>query len=121
MRQRGFTLIEVLIALTVLAVALAAVIKAISSFVSNTAYLKERSLANWVGLNALAELRSSGEWPNAGELHGDETMAGRQFNWLITVSTVEGGDVRRLDVKVTPEDDPEQTLSSYVAYVGKSS
>ncbi len=120
-KQRGFTLIEVLVALAVLAIALAAVIKAIGSHVSNTAYLKERSLAHWVGMNALTELRVSGEWPRSGEIKGDESMAGREFRWVINVTEVEGGDVRRLDVRVTPEEDEDRPLTTLVAYIGKSS
>jgi len=120
-KQHGFTLIEVLIALAVLAIALAAMIKGISMHVTNLAYLKERSLAHWVGLNALAELRVSGQSPSAGEVTGGETMAGREFQWTITVTEVEGGDVRRLDLRVTPENDEERPLSTMVAYVGKSS
>lgn len=117
-RQGGFTLLEVLIALAVLAVALAAAIKGISSHVGNIAYLKERSFAHWVGLNALTELRASGSYPRAGELKGDEIMAGREFRWVITVTEVEGGDVRRLDVRVTPEQQPDRPLTTLVAYIG---
>lgn len=120
-QQQGFTLLEVLIALAVLAIALAAAVKGVTSYVSNLAYLKERSLAHWVGLNALTELRVSGQWPNSGDIKGDESMAGREFQWIITVTEVEGGDVRRLDVKVMPEEDEERPLSTMVAYVGKSS
>jgi len=120
-QQKGFTLLEVLIALAILAIALAAAIKGVSSHVSNLVYLKERSLAHWVGLNALTELRVSGQWPKTGEIKGDEVMAGREFKWVISVTEVEGGDVRRLDVKVSPEDDDERPLSTMVAYVGKSS
>jgi len=120
-QQKGFTLLEVLIALAILAIALAAAIKGVSSHVSNLVYLKERSLAHWVGLNALTELRVSGQWPKTGEIKGDEAMAGREFKWVISVTEVEGGDVRRLDVKVSPEDDDERPLSTMVAYVGKSS
>ncbi len=120
-QQRGFTLLEVLIALAILAIALAAAIKGVSSHVANLAYLKERSLAHWVGLNALTELRVSGQWPKSGEIKGDETMAGREFKWLIKVTEVEGGDVRRIDLTVMPEDDDERLLSTMVAYVGKAS
>ncbi len=118
-QQRGFTLLEVLIALAVLAIALAAAIKGVSSHVSNLSYLKERSLAHWVGLNVLTELRVSGQWPKSGEIKGDETMAGREFKWLVKVTEVKGSDVRRLDVKVTPEDDDDRPLTTMVAYIGK--
>ncbi len=120
-RQRGFTLLEVLSALAILAIALAAAIKSIGSHVANLTYLKERTLAHWVGLNALTELRISGQWPGSGEIKGDETMAGREFKWLIKVTEVEGGDVRRIDLTVMPEDDDERLLSTMVAYVGKGS
>lgn len=118
-RQRGFTLLEVLIALAVLAIALAAVIKSIGAHVSNLVYLKERNLAHWVAMNAITELRVSGKWPKSGELNGDEKMAGREFNWVITVTEVEGGDVRRLDVRVTPAEDSDRPLTTLVAYIGK--
>ncbi len=118
-RQRGFTLLEVLIALAVLAIALTATIKGITSYVSNIVYLKERTLAHWVGMNALTELRTSGRFPGAGEIKGNETMAGREFQWVINVIQVEGGDVRRLDIKVMPEDDDERPLSTMVAFIGK--
>lgn len=118
-RQRGFTLLEVLVALAVLAIALAAAIKGISSHVSNESYLKERSFAHWVAMNKVAELRSSGQWPNAGELKGDATMGGAVFQWTIKVTEFGGGDVRRLDVKVAPKAESTQTLSTLIAFVGK--
>ena len=118
-RQRGFTLLEVLVALAVLAIALAAAIKGISSHVSNETYLKERSFAHWVAMNQVAALRTSGQWPNAGQLSGDETMGGEEFQWTIKVTEFQGGDVRRLDVKVSPKGEPDQPLSSLIAFVGK--
>lgn len=119
-RQRGFTLLEVLVALAVLAIALAAAIKAVSSHVSNASYLKERSFAHWVAMNKVAELRTSGQWPNAGELNGKATMGGAEFSWVIKVTEFQGGDVRRLDVRVTPQDKTDQPLSTLIAFVGKS-
>ncbi|MFO7808537.1 type II secretion system minor pseudopilin GspI, partial [Guyparkeria sp.] len=53
--SRGFTLLEVLVALVVLAVALGALIKAGSEHARNTAYLQERALAGWVAGNLVAD------------------------------------------------------------------
>ncbi len=118
-RQRGFTLLEVLVALAVLAIALAAAIKAVGSHVSNQTYLKERSFAHWVAMNKVAELRTSGQLPNEGDLNGAATMGGMEFRWDIKVTAFQGGDVRRLDVKVVPQAQPKQPLSSLIAFVGK--
>lgn len=119
--SKGFTLLEVLIALAVLAIALAAIIKSIGSHVSNLVYLKERTLAQWVASNALTELRVSGKWPSSGELTGDEEMVGYAFNWTITVTEVENSDVRRLDLRVSRAEDSDRPLTTLVAYIGKPS
>ncbi len=44
-----------------------------------------------------------------------------RFKWLMKVSQFGDGDVRRLDVKVVAEDDPERPLTSLIAFVGKPS
>ena len=121
MNQRGFTLLEILVALAVLAIALSATIKGAGSYLSNEGYLKERTLAHWVAMNKVTELRVSGQWPNTGQLKGDASMGNADFLWTINVTAFEGGDVRRLDVRVTPEDDPDRPLSTLIAFVGKPS
>ncbi len=121
MKQRGFTLLEILVALAVLAVALSAAIKSAGTYLSNESYLKERTLAHWVAMNKVTELRVSDKWPKGGELKGDATMGNIDFLWTIKVTAFEGGDVRRLDVRVTPEGDPDRPLSTLIAFLGKPS
>lgn len=64
--QRGFTLIEVLVALTIIAVALGAAIRAMGSGARNVGALHQRALAQQAARNLLAELRLSGQIPNLG-------------------------------------------------------
>lgn len=103
-RIRGFTLLEILVALAVLAVALAAVIKAVGGYTSNQAYLRDRTLATWVARNVLVEQRVKDAWPDVGELKGDTEMGGRKWRWVGTVSQTDEQDLRRLDVAVRPYD-----------------
>jgi len=119
MTQRGFTLLEILVALAVLAIALSAAIKSAGTYLGNEGYLKERTLAHWVAMNKVAELRASGQWPKSGETKGDASMGNMDFLWTIKVTAFEGGDVRRLDVRITPEDAPDRPLTSLIAFVGK--
>ncbi len=103
-RIRGFTLLEILVALAVLAVALAAVIKAVGGYTSNQAYLRDRTLATWVARNVLVEQQVKDAWPDVGELKGDAEMGGRKWHWVGTVSQTDEEDLRRLDVAVRPID-----------------
>ncbi|MCL4184345.1 MAG: type II secretion system minor pseudopilin GspI [Burkholderiaceae bacterium] len=72
---RGFTLIEVLIAMTIAAVALMAAIRATGSLAVNGADLRNRTLAQWSAENRLAQIRISSEWPNPGRRQYDCSQA----------------------------------------------
>src|ERR1700684_1363530 len=65
--QRGFTMIEVLVALAIIAVALSASLRAVGSLASGEADLHRRLLAGWSADNTLAQLRLTHAWPNVGE------------------------------------------------------
>jgi len=56
-RANGFTLIEVMVAMAVVAVALPALLFALIQQVDGTGYLRERTLASWVAANKLSELQ----------------------------------------------------------------
>ncbi len=55
--SRGFTLVEVLVALMVVAIGLAALMTAVSSTARNSGFLRDKTLAQWIALNRLAEVR----------------------------------------------------------------
>jgi len=118
-RNAGFTLIEILVALAVIAIAVAAVMAAISGNVSNAAYIQDRTLAHWVAMNKIAEIQVAKDWPAAGTQHGESLMASQEWPWRVTVSTTDDPDVRRLDVAVFANQNQKDPLSAMVAYVGR--
>ncbi len=79
--ERGFSLVEVLIALAVLALALSALIGASGSAARNTAQLQEKTFAHWVAMNKMEEIRLSGIFPELGIKEGKSTMVGREWRW----------------------------------------
>lgn len=115
----GFTLVEILVAMAVLAIAVAAVVAAVSSNVGNAAYIQDRTLAHWVAMNKIAELQVAGDWPGVGTQSGESLMAARQWSWEVKVSSTEDPNVRRLDVAVFADEARSQPLSDMVAYIGK--
>ncbi len=99
---------EVLIALAVLAIAMAALVKSAGGFTSNQAYLENKTIAHWVALNQLASLRVAGGRPPAGAQEGQEEMAGRIWNWRIQISTT--GMPTIMQAEVTVKSENEETV-----------
>jgi general secretion pathway protein I len=119
-RDAGFTLVEILVALAVIAIGTAAAVAAVSGNVGNAAYIQDRTLAHWVAMNKVAELQVAPQWPNTGTQRGDSLMASQEWNWEVKVSDTDDPDVRRVDVRVFADKDQKETLATLVAYVGRS-
>ena len=114
--SRGFTLLEVLVALTVLAVALGALVKAGSDHARNTGYLQERTLAHWAGSNLLAEYESGMRPASDGELKGETNMGPYRFGYRTQISDYSAKSpfplpsVKRVDIRLwmLPGDESDQ-------------
>ncbi len=110
-RAAGFTLIEVLITLVVVAVALLALTRAASVQIANFDALRERTLAGWVAANALADARIAPERPTPGRSDGRVELAGRAWRWQREVSAIPHSDILRIDVRVFRGEDTTPSAS----------
>lgn len=110
-RDAGFTLIEVLIALVVVAVALLALSRAASVQTSNFDALRERTLAGWVAANVLADARIAPERPTPGRSDGRVELAGRAWRWQREVSAIPQSEILRIEVRVFRGDDKDPSAS----------
>lgn len=103
-RPRGFTLIEVLVALAIVTVGMATVLATLTSSADTVAYLRDKTFANWVALNQIALVRISGQVPPTGKSDGDTDFAGRKWHWQQQVNTTAVPGMVRMDVSVRPAD-----------------
>ncbi len=112
LRRFGFTLLEVLVALTILAVALGALIKGSSEHIRNTHYLQERTLAHWVGQNLIARHEAGLLAARAGIREGSVRQAEQDWDYRIEIreerpdAPLELPQVLRIEVTVWPASGP---------------
>ncbi len=98
---RGFTMIEVLVALAIVAIALGASLRAVGSLAASEADLHERLLAGWSADNALAQLHLAHTWPDVGERRFDCSQGNLQLTCVQTVSATPNPVFRRVEVSVS--------------------
>lgn len=99
---RGFTLLEVMIALAVFVAAALALDSAMGANTRGTLRFEEKTLASWIAANKLVEVQLYQQWPSIGRQDEETEFAGRK--WLVQ-SDVSAGplpDTRRIDIQVGP-------------------
>ena len=116
--NQGFTLIEVLIALLIVATALGTATKIMLGAANTGSALANQTAAQWVGLNQLSTLKLRRQWPVRSE-SGDEEMMERTWEWEQRAeSTVDENLIRvTIDVRLegADEDDLSASVTGFVA------
>ena len=116
-REGGFTLIEILVAIAILAVALAATSRAASIATDGALESRQRLLATWTAENRVAELRARRLFPSTGSTQFRATQAGVEMVVEETVSDTPNQGIRRVDLAVADARAPQRILTKLTAYV----
>jgi len=104
---RGFTLLEVLVALAILALALMAALRASAVAAQNAGDIRQRQLADWVAQDLLEEHRARRDWLPIGSSSGEVVQGGSRFRWEESVGSTPNVQFRRIEIRVRAGDQPD--------------
>ncbi len=108
----GFTLIEVMVALTIIAISLGALLSTSGTQANSATYLKQKTIAHWVALNELAQIRISGTFPDIGDKKDSTKMANHEWYWIRTSKKTADDNTREITYKVYADKEYKQNLTS---------
>ncbi len=113
-RQRGFTLVEVLVALGIVAIALTAGLQASAALTRNAQRQSDLLLAQTCAENELIKLRLARQMPGVGDSSISCEQAGVAFVVALAVRTTPNPNFVRVDAQVNRDDAPVVRLSTVV-------
>jgi len=118
-KNKGITLIEVMIALAILAISLGAIVKVTSQSVSNLNYVQNKTIAHWVALNTLADMHAGRIADiRADSRHiGTEQMLAQSWQWELELNAApQSPEILQAHIAVylSGYDKPIETLTDYI-------
>jgi len=109
-KSAGFTLLESLVALAIVALGMMAVNTQLNRYVVSTRFIEQKTLASWIASNQITLLSVQSEWPALGESDEEIEYAGRLWNLDIEIIETPVENLRRVNVSVSLTDDPDRTI-----------
>jgi general secretion pathway protein I len=106
----GFTLIEAVVALLIVALGMTAVFIQLNYFATSSVLLQNKTLASWIGSNVVTEMSLGDEWPPLGETENEVEFGQQDWVYTVKVSETDVENLRRVDVAVALAERPDHTI-----------
>jgi general secretion pathway protein I len=117
-RSRGFTLIEVMVALTIVALSLTAVAASMNQMIDAANVMRERTYASWIAQNKIAEMRLANTVPDVSATSGEVEYANSTWSWRAVVSETGIENFMRVDVSITHVES-EYIIRTVTGFIGE--
>ena len=114
---RGFTLVEVLVALAIVAIALSALGRSLLASLDTERELKARTCAQWIADDRLAWYSATSGWIPPGESSGSANQAGTAYVWKEQVSATPNIAFQRIEITVASADSPNRVLGRRIGFL----
>jgi len=115
-RLHGFTLIEVMVALVIIAISLTGMAVTMGGMLNNATALRERTYASWIAQNKIIEMRVANVVPDVDATSGEIEYANAFWNWRAEVSESGVENLYRVDVEISRpgSTDPVRTVTGFL-------
>ena len=117
-RTRAFTLVEVMVALAIIALSLTAIAAKMSRMIDTSNSMRERTYASWIAQNKIAELRLANVLPEVTTTSGDIDYANSNWRWRAVVSESGIENLFRVDVEVF-DTDGDVMIRKVTGFIGE--
>lgn len=115
----GFTLLEVLVALVIVALGLMAAFGQVNQSLTSASRLRNLTIAHWVAVDQITRLRFLGAFPALGTSSDEIEMARTRWVYKTKVSKADLETLRVVDVSVALADRPENVIASATGVIGR--
>ncbi|MEJ2274684.1 MAG: type II secretion system minor pseudopilin GspI [Woeseiaceae bacterium] len=116
--SRGFTLIEVMVALAIVAFALTAIAASMNQMIDSATAMRDRTYASWIAQNKIVEFRLDDTVPEVSTTSGEVEFANSRWSWRAVVSETGIQDFMRVDVSVSFADQ-DYVIRTVTGFVGR--
>ncbi len=120
-RSRGFTLVEVMVALAIVVIAFLAMYGSAQQVVATMTLLQEKTFASWIAVDQLTELRLAERLPDGDRISGETEMAGLEWRYVVEFQEVDSDYYRQAVVRVSPAEEPERIIGLALGVLPKQS